>query len=107
MAFMKLVADSQSAFLNPDKNPILRAIIKPLIYDQFCAGRNEIEVQKTSQGIRDLGFSGSVLVYGIEMYVEHAAKATQEQSRRQLQMWKEGNLQTLRMGKEGDWLGLK
>jgi hypothetical protein len=107
LACMKTVADSESAFFNPDKNPILRGTVKRLIYDQFCAGRNEAEVDQTSRDIKELGFSGVVLCYGKEMYAEHAAEATGEVAMAHLKQWKEGNLQTLKMAKEGDWLGIK
>ncbi|OQV04946.1 hypothetical protein CLAIMM_09756 [Cladophialophora immunda] len=111
-ALFQRIAHSQSAWLNPDRNPFLRAVVHPLVYKQFCAGRNRAEIGKTSSEIRRLGFSGVVLCYGREVQVEgdrfvgHDDKQVVAMDQ-EIDQWTEGNLATLDMIGEGDWLGIK
>lgn len=112
LAIFSTIANSKSSLLNPDKNPLLRAVIKPVVYDQFCAGTNRQEVKRTSAAIRDLGFSGGVLCYGKEVQLDannqpygHDGKDASMEA--EIQEWREGNLRTLEMMGEGDWLGMK
>ncbi|KAH0839179.1 proline oxidase Put1 [Fonsecaea pedrosoi] len=55
LALLQKVSGSRSVFLNADKNPLIRAMVLPLIYRQFCAGRNEAEVQRTIEQIKNMG----------------------------------------------------
>lgn len=113
LALFQKVATSASPWLNPDGNPILRGLIAPLVYRQFCAGRNKAEIQRTASDNRRLGFSGIVLCYGKEAQVRADNKILgydQEKVRvmdREIKQWKDGNIQTLGMIGEGDWLGIK
>lgn len=112
LAVFSKVAHSHSAFLNPDKNPILRAVIRPIIYDQFCAGVNEAEVRETSRAIKQLGFSGVVLCYGKEVQFSeetgfHGYAGKQSALEAEVDEWRQGNLSTLDMTEQGDWLGIK
>ncbi|KAH8672614.1 proline oxidase PrnD [Tricladium varicosporioides] len=112
-AIFQKIANSKSIWLNPDRNLLLRAVIRPVVYDQFCAGRNEAEIHKTSSEIKRLGFSGVVLCYGKEVqvyangellgYDSTELKAMDEQ----IDQWRDGNLKTLDMIGKGDWLGIK
>ena len=112
-ALLNRISTSQSRILDPDKNPLLRAIVKPLIYDQFCAGTNKAEIQAKVAQIRALGFSGVVLCYGKEIEipkgsqpdacVSDAAAPIDEE----LEWWRRGNLETLDMLSDGDYLGIK
>ena len=61
LAVFRAIAESPSAKLDPDRNPLLRSTIRPLVYDQFCAGRDAAEIAKTSSLIKQLGFPGIVL----------------------------------------------
>jgi proline dehydrogenase len=112
LAIFSTIAHSNSSFLNPDKNPILRAVIRPVIYDQFCAGTNEAEIQNTSHAIKQLGFSGVVLCYGKEVQFSaesgfHGYAGKTSAIDAEVEEWKEGNLSTLDMTQNGDWLGIK
>ena len=113
LAFMRTVANSKSSLLNPDRNLLLKALIKPLVYDQFCAGTNSREIQTTVANIRRLGFSGVILCYGKEFQIDENKKLlgplqnTQSQLDAEVEHWKVGNLRTLSMIGEGDWLGIK
>ncbi|EME79814.1 uncharacterized protein MYCFIDRAFT_190569 [Pseudocercospora fijiensis CIRAD86] len=107
------IANSRSKILNPDANPVLRAVVKPLVYDQFCAGTNQKEIFKTRDQIRKMGYAGVILCYGRETVVDSSnkARATGAESAATkdagLNMWKNGNLATLDMAGSGDWLGIK
>ncbi|CAK4030523.1 related to proline oxidase Put1 [Lecanosticta acicola] len=103
------IANSKSSLLNPDSNPILRAVVKPLIYDQFCAGTNQREIFKTRDFIRGMGYAGVILCYGKEIQISKSneLKSTGFAQNNEIQQWKEGNLETLNMVGEGDWLGIK
>ena len=112
LAIFEKIANSPSAWLNPDQNPLLRATIYPLVYKQFCAGRNHAEIGRTSAEVRRLGFSGIVLCYGKEIQV-HADKFVGYNNGRlntmeaEITKWADGNIETLEMVGEGDWLGIK
>lgn len=112
-AVFEKIANSSWSIANPDKNPVIRALVRPLIYDHFCAGTNVDEIRKTSTDIKGLGFSGIVLCYGKEVqvnagntFVGHTS-ANNAQIGQEVAQWRDGNLETLDMVQEGDWLGMK
>ena len=112
LAVFAKIANSPSAWLNPDRNPLLRATIYPLVYKQFCAGRNQGEIGRTSAEIRRLGFSGVVLCYGKEVQVQadkfvgyHNGQLNTMEA--EIAQWADGNIETLDMIEGGDWLGIK
>ncbi|KAL8819154.1 MAG: hypothetical protein Q9223_002357 [Gallowayella weberi] len=114
-ALLKKISSSPSRLLNPDANPILRAILRPLVYDQFCAGRGRGEIQAKIGQIRSLGFAGVVLCYGKERPVQRASRRQRNRLGdlderavdEELEWWKRGNLETLDMLSHGDFLGIK
>ncbi|KAJ9608627.1 proline dehydrogenase [Cladophialophora chaetospira] len=112
-AVFEKIAKSPSPWLNPDRNPLLRAAIYPLIYKQFCAGRNQTEIGQTSAEIRGLGFSGIVLCYGKEVQVQadklvgYSYSSPLNTMDAEISQWADGNIRTLDMVGEGDWLGIK
>ena len=88
---------------------MLRAIVKPFVYDQFCAGRNRLEIQKRILQIKSLGFSGVILCYGKESQLQKSHQPQVDgfnESRQafdqELELWKQGNLETLDMISDGD-----
>jgi hypothetical protein len=106
------IATSQSPWLNPDRNPLLRTAIYPLVYKQFCAGRNKAEIATTSSNIRQIGFSGVVLCYGREVQIDADKFVGYDESQcgtmaAEIAQWAKGNLETLNMVEQGDWLGIK
>lgn len=114
VSFMKKLTAARWKILSPDKNAVLNAIIKSLIYNQFCAGTTPNEIQKTKSRIKSLGFSGIILCYGKEIQVQtsgvngtklvESVRATMEA---EVNTWKDGNLNTLDMVGTGDFLGIK
>ena len=113
-ALLKKIADSPSRVLNPDRNPLLRAIVKPFVYDQFCAGTNRVEIRGRISQIKTLGFSGVILCYGKEIQIQKPSSSgvddlqySHQDFDQELEVWKQGNLETLDMIGEGDFLGIK
>ena len=113
-ALLKKISNSPSRMLNSDKNPILRAIVKPLIYDQFCAGTNRSEIQARILQIKSLGFSGVILCYGKEIQLQESSRphmddldSSPQSFDQELELWRQGNLETLDMIGDGDFLGIK
>lgn len=110
---LKKISTSPSYLWNPDKNPVLRAIFKPLVYNQFCAGTNPSETQAKISQIKHLGFSGVILSYGREGQIHEASPGSDITDRsascgdQELELWKRGNLETLDMITAGDFLGIK
>ena len=100
--------------LNPDRNALLRAVVKPFVYDRFCAGTNRLEIQAEISQIKALGFSGVILCYGKEVQIQKASASQGVDLRyshqafdQELELWKQGNLETLDMKGDGDYLGIK
>lgn len=112
LSVLKKIAESRSALLNPDRNPIIRAVVKSLIYDHFCAGTNKSEIRHSISQFKNIGYSGVILCYGKEFDVrKQAGKLPNElgsaQMDEELEHWYKGNLETLDMLSEGDVLGMK
>lgn len=111
LSVLQWIANSSSRILNPDQNPVLRAIIKPLIYDHFCAGTNWEEICRTRENIKFMGFRGVILCYGKEAVSTsgglHSTGSNLSSQNSEIDCWRDGNLKTLDMSGEGDWLGIK
>jgi len=112
-AVMKFISSSRSRIIDPDNNPLLRAAVKPFIYDHFCAGVNCKEVKQTIADIKELGFAGVILCHGKEMQIEKsddpsvAAADNVQRAKAEIDFWKQSNLETLHMVGNGDWIGVK
>ena len=113
-ALLKKIANSPSRVLNPDKNPLLRAVVKPFVYDHFCAGTNRVEIRGRISQIKSLGFSGVILCYGKEIQIQKPSSSLVDDLHcshgafdQELELWKQGNLETLDMIGDGDYLGIK
>ena len=109
LSMMRTIANSRSAILNPDSNPLIRAIVKPFIYNHFCAGTNKKEIDGTKAEAKRIGFSGIILCYGKETGVAdlESSQGGVERLMAEVARWRDGNLETLDMIGSGDWLGMK
>ena len=109
LSIMRTIANSRSAILNPDSNPLIRAIVKPFIYNHFCAGTNKTEIDGTKAEAKRIGFSGIILCYGKETGVAdlESSQGGVERLMAEVARWRDGNLETLDMIGKGDWLGMK
>ncbi|KAI2896886.1 transcriptional regulator family: Fungal Specific TF [Aspergillus niger] len=108
------------SFLDVDKNPLLRNILKRTFYNHFCAGENRDEVQSTISKVKNMGFKGVILTYAREIVVDatgpaskSGASVSDQSSKKELskdqgiEAWREGVLETVEMIGRGDILALK
>lgn len=118
LAIMDILAHTNNAFLNPDRNPLLRYLIKSTFYAQFCAGETAAEVRKTISNLKGLGFSGVILGYAREVVLTDAqlkalssfglqGKELDECVKNEVIPWAKGTLETVRLAEEGDYVALK
>ncbi|CAD0022952.1 unnamed protein product [Aureobasidium pullulans] len=110
VACLSKIANSRSAILDPDKNALLRALIKPMIYDHFCAGTNKLEIKKTLDYLKIMGFKGVILIYSREipaMPVEALNELEPLTQDEDIDIWRDGNVKTLDMVEPGDYVGIK
>ncbi|PYI32100.1 FAD-linked oxidoreductase [Aspergillus indologenus CBS 114.80] len=122
LSLLKVLVDSPSTLLRPSSNAAMDYLLRRTIYDHFCAGTNEREVCRTVREMKRLGFKGVILGYARESIAHVSPSSHQKptaavlQGQLQLQQaqweqavneWKEGNLRTLKMLGEGDYLAVK
>jgi hypothetical protein len=107
---------SKSAFLNPDRNPLLNRLVRWTLYNHFCPGTNRAEVVRTVNEIKKMGYQGVILGYSKEVVLDHSETTQQDiqtakdyppQYYEVIEEWKRGTLETLRMVGPGDFLALK
>jgi proline dehydrogenase len=110
VACLSKIANSRSAILDPDRNALLRALIKPMIYDHFCAGTNKLEIKKTLDYLKTMGFKGVILIYSKEipaMPIEELRALETVAHDEDIDIWRDGNVRTLDMVEQGDYVGIK
>lgn len=114
LPLMTRMANSKSVILNPDKNRLVGGLMRVLFYNHFCAGHSDLEVRKTVSTMKEMGFKGVILGYAKEVIVDPAA--TREEVARSgstkstegsIDQWREGNLRSLPMIGNGDFLAVK
>ncbi|KAK1986855.1 FAD-linked oxidoreductase-like protein [Colletotrichum cereale] len=94
-------------------NPLLRLVLKNIFYTQFCAGETSVEVRRTIDGLRDIGFTGVILGYAKEVVLtadqsrDLAAcgkgDKAEECVRNEAVPWARGTLETARLARPGDF----
>ena len=107
---LSLLAYSKSPFLNPDRNPLLRHLLKKTFYAQFCGGESQQEIQATVNGLKSIGFSGVILTYAREIEIHDMSrwkKLDDVKVRADVESWKNGNLKTIDLTERGEFVGLK
>ncbi|KAI9782567.1 MAG: proline dehydrogenase [Geoglossum umbratile] len=110
---MSYLARSPSRLLSPDHNHLLHWILKQTFYAQFCAGESRAEVQRTIGKLKGMGYGGVILAYAREVGLDHGAavqlKGELKDAGRlkDIELWKSGTLETLRLASEGDFVAVK
>ncbi|QGI91949.1 hypothetical protein CEK26_005018 [Fusarium fujikuroi] len=114
LAFIALITQSNSAILNPDKNPVLSRVLQWTIYDHFCAGNSIPEVSNTVKYIKNLGFHVIILGYSKDVVLDPNVKLPKigiedypKECYDMIDEWKKGNIDTLNMIEAGDLLAVK
>ncbi|KIH93254.1 proline oxidase PrnD [Sporothrix brasiliensis 5110] len=116
MAVMTLLSHSTNPLLNPDRNFLLRYLLKKTFYAQYCAGENEREVRQTVNNLKSIGFRGVILGYAKEVVLKDEEKKNLdtfdgsnrlEATASEIRSWAEGTLETVRLTSAGDFVALK
>ncbi|KFZ02462.1 hypothetical protein V501_09555, partial [Pseudogymnoascus sp. VKM F-4519 (FW-2642)] len=116
LAILSYLASSPSAFLNPDRNPLLRALLKRTFYAHFCAGETPTEVSRTIDSLKSMGYKGVMLCYAREVVLDANAaaalkasggKATAATITNEILPWKQGTLKTVSLVAPGGFVAVK
>lgn len=118
LAVMGFLAHTNNPLLNPDRNPLIRGLIKNTFYKHFCGGENGTEVRATIAGLKNLGFSGVIMGYAREVVLTEAqtknlanfglsGKDMEESIKSEVVPWAKGTLDTVNLANEGDYVALK
>ena len=93
----------------PERNPVVRWLIKRLLYAQFCAGETMPEVQRTTTGLKEMGFTGVILSYAKELVVERktALKLDKQNEFVEVNAWRTGMLETVKLAQSNGHVALK
>lgn len=94
--------ETKNPLLRIDKNPVMKTLLMKTFYKQFCAGGNDAEVAKTCREVRELGYSGVVLEYALEVLKDVKSNELED-----VAIWRKGMLDSIRMAAEGDFVALK
>jgi hypothetical protein len=113
---------NRSFLFNVDRNPVLKAILKRTLYEQFCAGETEKETKACVQQLKGLGFKGVILTFAREMVHDTKSKTDNHHSSTSdkyhemhkavtndtdIDAWRVGTLKTADLISEGDILAIK
>ncbi|KAH8730551.1 FAD-linked oxidoreductase-like protein [Phaeosphaeriaceae sp. PMI808] len=113
---------NRSILFDVDRNPILKAILKRTLYNQFCAGETEKETKACVKQLKDLGFKGVILTYAKETVFDTKSNTTHHPSSisenshlvegatsndADIEAWRVGTLNTANLISEGDILAIK
>ena len=117
LGVLSFLAHAKSPLLNPDRNPLLKYMLKKTFYAQFCAGEKTAEIKDTIAQLKDMGYAGVILGYAREVVLEgddalalDASKDCGEQERcniEEIETWSEGNMETVKLAEKGDFVALK
>jgi hypothetical protein len=114
-----LAKPNRSLLFDVDRNPVLKALLKRMLYNQFCAGETERETRMCVQQLKDLGFKGVILTYARETVFDTTSKGLKnlgnitEKAREiqaedmEIEAWRVGTLKTAALISEGDILAIK
>ncbi|KAL2870292.1 proline dehydrogenase family protein [Aspergillus lucknowensis] len=106
---LSALAHPKTALLDVAKNPLLNLLVKHTLYKQFNAGENKLEVLRSINAIKQLGYRGVLLGYAREVLVGECNTDPRDEKagRKEIKMWLDGTLQTVDMAQEGDFVALK
>ncbi|KAK1995309.1 proline dehydrogenase [Colletotrichum falcatum] len=114
LPLLHFIAKSKTALFNPDRNPVLRRLLRWTVYDHFCAGENLREVTETVANVKRMGYQGVILNYAKEIVLDTKEADAEGQAGdyaapfyEMVELWKKGNVETLRMLARGDYLAVK
>ncbi|KAI9049631.1 hypothetical protein LZ554_006656 [Drepanopeziza brunnea f. sp. 'monogermtubi'] len=104
LPLLTTIANSPSALLNPDRNPLIGIPVRKIVYDHFAAGGSEDAVRRTVAQIKATGFAGVVLGYGKEFGAGEGEEGDEEAD---VLSWGREYERTMEMVDEGDFVAIK
>jgi hypothetical protein len=121
LSVLSFLSKPRKSLLSVENNPILHAIFKKTLYNHFCAGENSAEVTTTIKQIKDMGFRGVILTYAREVVINASGKGSTTNIQQpesfsgdlkafqdpDIEAWRKGVLETVKMVGQGDYLALK
>ena len=111
--WLEKLANNRQSALYPDNNPVVRWLLRYVLYDHFCAGTRLSEVQATIVKVKKLGYSGIILCPSREIMMDeknetHASFTLKDNgASRQIEGWRDLYQETLSMVGRGDYVGIK
>lgn len=102
---LQRMLNSKSYLMSIERNPVLSNLLKKTFYAQFCVGEHKDEVVKNTDFARTLGYGGILFEYALEVLGGEAPTAAE--TKKEIEVWRKGMLQSVEMAKEGDFVGLK
>ncbi|MCJ1429912.1 proline dehydrogenase [Sticta canariensis] len=113
LGLLSILANSKSPFLNIDRNPVFRYVLRKTLYAHFCAGETIGEVRTTLSRLKEIGYKGVILAHAKEIVLEAGKNVAADEKYDDLvagldvETWKHSNLETLKMVEEGDFVAVK
>lgn len=104
-ALLQRMLNSKSYLMSIDRNPVLSNLLKKTFYAQFCVGEHKDEVVRNTDFARTLGYGGILFEYALEVLGGEAPTAAE--TKKEIEVWRKGMLQSVEMAKAGDFVGLK
>lgn len=102
---LRRMLESKSYIMSIERNPVLSNLLKKTFYAQFCVGEHKDEVVRNTEFARTLGYGGILFEYALEVLGGEAPTAAE--TKKEIEVWRKGMLQSVDMAKEGDFVGLK
>lgn len=117
MAAMSAMAHTTNPLLDPDRNPVLKYVMKKTFYAQYCAGEDAAEVRRTVESLKRIGFSGVILGYAREVVLTEEQTAdlascgggaeADDCIKNEINPWAAGTRATVELAVPGDYVALK
>ncbi|KAL8944122.1 MAG: hypothetical protein Q9211_000713 [Gyalolechia sp. 1 TL-2023] len=107
LRILSLLTHSTSPLLR--QNRILQFILKRTLYKHFCAGETPSEVQQTVAELKGRGFTGAIVAYAKEIVLDEqtAVENCKVDRTSDVEAWKNGVLETIKLTERGDYAALK
>ena len=111
LRLLSFVAHSNSPLLNPDRNRVLRYVVKQTFYVHFCAGETPVEVKRTVDNLKAMGCDGVILGYAREVVIDEKGSVPicleTNGSCEEVDKWKRGTLEAVKLAERGDYVAVK
>lgn len=94
---------SKSFLTSPERNPVVRFLLRETFYKQFCGGENKRQVQRCLNDMKHVGYHGAIIESALEVLEEVEGSDTA----RDVDFWRKSTLEMVDMVNPGDFVGLK